>query len=155
GTGAGTCTADDLAAAVAKGGVITFDCGDAATIAITKTLDLRTDVDTTIDGGKKVTLNGGGTTQSLNFNHADYRKNTTLLTVMNITLAHGKNHGTMPYKPAPAPCSQGFYDGYGGAIFVRDGEVAIFDTVFDGNAAEELGPDVGGGAISLQGVLKA
>src|SRR5262249_52546104 len=109
----------------------------------------------TIDGGKKVTLNGGGTTQILNFNHADYRKNTTLLTVMNITLAHGKNHGTMPYKPAPAPCSQGFYDGYGGAIFVRDGEVAIFDTVFDGNAAEELGPDVGGGAISLQGVLKA
>jgi len=155
GTGSGTCTESALDAAVAAGGVITFDCGDDATIAITKTLSLRTDVDTTIDGGGKITLDGGGATQIMNFNHADYRKNTTLLTVMNITLAHGKNHGTTQYAPAPAPCSQGYYDGYGGAIFVRDGEVAIFDTVFDGNAAELLGPDVGGGAISLQGVLKA
>ncbi|HEY1957037.1 MAG TPA: choice-of-anchor Q domain-containing protein [Polyangiaceae bacterium] len=158
GTGtAASCTETALTAAIAQGGIVTFDCGGAATISITKTLDLRTDVDTTIDGGGKVTLDGGGAVQIMSFNHADYRKNTTLLTLMNLTLAHGKNHGTMAYAPAPAPCSQGFYDGYAGALFVRDGEVAIFDTVFDGNQAEELGPDVGGGggAISLQGVLKA
>jgi hypothetical protein len=155
GTGAGTCTEAALAAAVAAGGVITFDCGDAATISITQTLNLRTDVATTIDGGGKVTLDGGGTTQIMSFNHPDYRKNTTLLTVMNITLAHGEMHGTTQYAPAPAPCSQGYYDGYGGAIYVRDGELAVFDTVFDGNAAELLGPDVGGGAIALHGVLKA
>ncbi len=155
GAGAGTCSENALAAAVAKGGVITFDCGDDATLSITQTLDLRTDVDTTIDGGGKVTLDGGGTTQIMSFNHGDFRKNTTLLTLMNITLAHGKAHGTTKYASAPAPCSQGYYDGYGGALFVRDGEVAIFDSVFDGNAAESLGPDVGGGAIALHGVLKA
>ena len=155
GTGAGTCTETMLATAIAAGGVITFDCGDAATISVTQTLTLRTDIPTTIDGGGKVTLDGGGTTQILSFNHVDYRKNTTLLTLMNLTLAHGRNHGTTPYAPAQAPCSQGYYDGYAGALFVRDGEVAIFDVVFDGNRAEELGPDVGGGAISLQGVLKA
>jgi predicted outer membrane repeat protein len=154
GTGDGTCTASALSAAVAAGGVIRFDCGT-ATIPITQTLTLRTDVATTIDGGGKITLDGGGTTQIMNFNHGDYRKNTTLLTLMNITLAHGRIHGTMPYAPAQPPCSQGYYDGYGGALFVRDGEVAIFNTVFDANQAEELGPDVGGGAVSLQGVLKA
>ncbi len=144
-----------VAAAVATGGVITFDCGGSATIPITATLQLRTDVDTTIDGGSAVTLDGGGTTQSLSFDHQNFRTNTTLLTIMNITLAHGHVAGTMPYKPAPAPCSQGFYDGYGGALFVSDGEVHIFNTVFDGNTAAELGPDVGGGAVSLQGVLAA
>lgn len=155
GTGSGTCTETLLASAIAAGGIITFDCGDAATISVTKTLTLRTDVATTIDGGGKVTLDGGGSVQIMSFNHQDFRKNTTLLTIMNITLAHGKSTGTTAYAPAPPPCSQGYYDGYGGALFVRDGEVAIFDTVFDGNHAEELGPDVGGGAISLQGVLKA
>jgi predicted outer membrane repeat protein len=156
GTGsAGTCTETALTAAIAQGGIITFDCGGSATITVTKTLTLRTDVATTIDGGGKITIDGGGAVQIMSFNHPDYRKNTTLLTLMNLTLAHGRNKGTTPYAPAPAPCSQGFYDGYGGALFVRDGEVAIFDTVFDGNQAEELGPDVGGGAISLQGVLKA
>jgi hypothetical protein len=155
GTGAGTCTEALLAAAIAKGGIITFDCGAAATIPITTTLTLRTDVNTTLDGGNAVTLDGGGTTQIMNFNHANYRVNTVLLTVMNITLAHGRIHGTMPYAPAPAPCSQGYYDGYGGALYVSDGEVLIINTVFDSNTAEQLGPDVGGGALSLQGVLKA
>jgi predicted outer membrane repeat protein len=155
GTGAGTCTETALGAAVAKAGIITFDCGAAATITVTKTLSLRTDVATTIDGGGKVTLDGGGATQILNFNHPNYRVNDVELTLMNITLAHGKISGTMPYAPAPAPCSQGYYDGYGGALYVRDGVVLIINTVFDGNTAEKLGPDVGGGALSLQGVKKA
>jgi predicted outer membrane repeat protein len=155
GTGAGTCTEAALASAVATGGIITFDCGSNATIPITSTLALRTDIATSIDGGNQVTLDGGGTTQLMSFDHKNYRVNTTLLTVMNITLAHGKIAGTMPYAPAPAPCSQGYYDGYGGALYVRDGEVLIINTVFDGNTAEQLGPDVGGGALSLQGVLKA
>src|SRR4051794_22456784 len=49
---AGSCTAEVLAAAVAQGGKITFACGDApVTIAVTTTIDLPTDRDTTIDGG--------------------------------------------------------------------------------------------------------
>jgi hypothetical protein len=155
GTGSGTCTETELAAAVATGGIITFNCGTNATIPITTTLKLRTDVDTIIDGGSKVTLDGGSTTQIMNFTHDNYRVNTIQLTLMNITLAHGKISGTMPYAKANPPCSQGYYDGYGGALFVQDGEVLIINTVFDGNQAEELGPDVGGGAVSIQGVLKA
>jgi hypothetical protein len=155
GTGTGTCTGSALAAAVATGGIIAFDCGGSATIPITATLQLRTDIDTTIDGGSAVTLDGGGTTQILSFDHDNFRVNTTLLTIMNITLAHGKATGTVTYKQAPPPCSQGFYNGYGGALYVSDGEVHIFNTVFDSNTAAELGPDVGGGAVSLQGVLAA
>jgi predicted outer membrane repeat protein len=155
GAGAGTCTEALLAAAIAQAGVITFDCGDDATIAVTQTLNLRTDVDTVIDGGGKVTLDGGGTTQILSFNHGNYRVNDVRLTLMRITLAHGKVSGTDPYDPAPAPCSQGFYDGYGGALYVRDGVVLVVDSAFVDNVAEQLGPDVGGGAISLNGVKKA
>ncbi len=155
GTGPGTCTEAALVAAVAKAGVITFDCGDAATITVTKPLMLRTDTDTVIDGGGKVTIDGGGKTQIMNFNHPNYRVNDVRLTLMNLTLAHGKISGTKKYATAPAPCSTGYYDGYGGALFVRDGVVLIIDTVFDSNGAEQLGPDVGGGAVSLQGVKKA
>ena len=78
------------------------------------------------------------------------------LTLLRLELAHGKASGTTQYGPANEPaCSQGFYDGYGGALLMRDGVLLVIDSVFDGNAAETLGPDVGGGAISIQGVKKA
>jgi hypothetical protein len=155
GTGAGTCNEAALAAAIAKAGIVTFDCGGAATITITKTLALRTDVDTIIDGGGQVTLDGGNAVQILSFNHLDYRKNDIQLTLIGLTLSHGKVSGKVAYASAPAPCSQGYYDGYGGALFMRDGVLSVFNTTFDGNGAEQLGPDVGGGALSLQGVKKA
>jgi predicted outer membrane repeat protein len=155
GTGPGTCNEAALAAAVAQGGIIVFNCGTGATIAVTQTLNLRTDIDTVIDGGGKVTLDGGGTTQILSFNHPNYRVNDVRLTLMRITLTHGKISGTDPYDPAPVPCSQGFYDGYGGALYVRDGVVLVIDASFIDNVAEMLGPDVGGAGISLNGVKKA
>jgi hypothetical protein len=155
GTGPGTCTEGDLAAAAASGGVITFDCGASATIHVSQTIDLPTDVDTVIDGGGRVTLDGGGGVRILSFNHPDYRTNDVRLTLMRLTLANGKIGGTDAYAPAPAPCSQGFYDGYGGALFVRDGVVLVIGSTFVSNTAELLGPDVGGGAIALQGVKKA
>ena len=154
GTGAGTCTEAALASAVAKGGTITFNCGDHATIAIGKTLSLRTDVDTIIDGGGKVTLDGGGKVRIMSFEHPDFRKNDAKLTLMRLSLSHGKVAGADAYAAAAAPCSQGFYDGYGGALYFRDGVLAVFDTVFDANVAEALGPDVGGGAISIHGAKK-
>ncbi|MBK7154827.1 MAG: hypothetical protein IPH72_24110 [Sandaracinaceae bacterium] len=55
-----SCTHANLAAAVAQGGVITFDCGAGEhTIAIPTALDLRIDTDTIIDGGGTITLSGG------------------------------------------------------------------------------------------------
>jgi hypothetical protein len=62
------CTGDAFVAAVAKGGVITFDCGsDPVTILLTQPAKVYNDKGTklVIDGGNKVTLSGGGTTRIL------------------------------------------------------------------------------------------
>ena len=157
GTGtAASCTEAVLTSALAAGGIVTFACGAApATIAVTKTISLPTDKDTVIDGGGKITLDGGGTVRILDFNHLDYRKNTHTLTVQHITLSHGHIAGTDPYAPAPLPCSSGFYDGSGGALHMRDGVLHVIDSTFLNNEAEKLGPDVGGGAIFLEGALNA
>ena len=60
GTGtAASCTFRSLNAAVSKGGVITFNCGAApVTIAVTATMNLPTGIDTVIDGGSRITLDG-------------------------------------------------------------------------------------------------
>ena len=156
GTGtAASCTQDALRAAAMMGGTITFNCGGDATITITTVISVPTDRATTMDGGNHVTLDGGGTSQILSFSHPDYRHDTNVLTLQHLTLRHGRVSGTMPYASAPAPCSQGFYDGFGGAVVVRDGTLHVFDCVFEGNQAASLGPDVGGGAISLNGALGA
>jgi hypothetical protein len=152
---AASCTESALRAAVAMGGTIAFDCGGATTITITSAIDVPTDTDTTIDGGNDVTLDGGGSSQILSFDHGDYRVNTHVLTLQHLTLAHGHAAGTRMYASAPAPCSQGYYDGFGGAVYVRDGTLHVFDCTFLENQAALLGPDVGGGAISLNGALGA
>ena len=58
-----SCTGDAFVAAVAKGGVITFNCGpDPVTIVLGSTAKVFNDRGTklVIDGGNKVTLSGGG-----------------------------------------------------------------------------------------------
>ena len=156
GTGtAGSCTDAALRTAVGMGGSITFDCGGEATIAVTAVIDVPTDRNTTLDGGGRVTLDGGGANQILSFNHGDYRVNTVVFTLQGLTLRNGRATGTRMFAPAPVPCSQGFYDGFGGAVYVRDGTLHVFDCVFENNQAASLGPDVGGGAISLNGALGA
>jgi len=157
GTGdAASCTEAALGAALTAGGVVTFACGDApATIQIGNTIELPTDVDTVIDGGRKITIDGGDAVRILDFNHVDYRKNTHVLTLQHITFAHGHAHGTDLYAAAPAPCSSGYYDGSGGALQMRDGVLHVFDATFLDNAAESLGPDIGGGAIYLSGSLNS
>lgn len=157
GTGmAASCTEAALAAALTAGGVVTFACGAApATITVTSTLTLPTDRDTIVDGGNKVTLDGGGKVRILEWNHLDFRKNTHSLTLQHITLSHGRVAGTDPYAAAPLPCSSGFYDGSGAALNMRDGVLHVIDATFLNNEAEKLGPDVGGGAIYLSGALGA
>jgi len=154
---AASCTQQALATAIAAGGTITFSCGSApATIHVTQTLQARTDANTTLDGGGLVTLDGGDAVEILSFSHPNYRVNDTTLTLQHIAFAHGHAHGTMMYDAnAPAPCSHGYYDGYGGAVYVRDGVLVVIDAQFEGNAAESLGPDVGGGAIALIGSKRA
>jgi hypothetical protein len=60
----GDCTEAALDAALAKGGVVTFNCGPSP-ITITVTQAKAIKQDTVIDGGGKVTLSGGGKTRIL------------------------------------------------------------------------------------------
>jgi hypothetical protein len=155
GTGtAASCTEAALSAALTTGGVVTFDCGAApVSITVTKTIELPFDVDTVIDGGGTITIDGGGAVRILDWNSPNYRANTHSLTLQHITFAHGHATGTTMYAPAPLPCSSGYYDGAGGALQMRDGVLDVIDAVFVNNEAEKLGPDVGGGAIYLNGGL--
>ena len=155
GTGTATsCTEAALSAALTEGGIVTFACGSTpVTITVTKTIELPTNTDTVVDGGGKVTIDGGGTVRILDWDSANYRANMHSLTLQHVTFAHGHAAGTMPIAPAPLPCSSGYYDGAGGALQMRDGVLHVVDATFSNNEAEKLGPDVGGGAIYLNGSL--
>jgi hypothetical protein len=166
GTGtASSCTFAALAAAVTKGGIVTFDCGpDVVTIPITATLTppistgSQAPLDIVIDGGNKITLDGGGSTRILSWLHATWRMSKDTLTLQHIQLINGK---TTPTKAIPAcppsggisntMCSTGFDDGEGGAIHMQDGSLRVIDCTFANNDAALLGPDTGGGAIYLFG----
>jgi hypothetical protein len=155
GTGtAASCTFSALNAAVTKGGIVTFDCGSAqATIAVTSTINVPISVNTVIDGGGLVTLDGGGAVEILSFNSPNFQANTYGLTLQRIALVNGKQTPTQAIPPAPAPCSQGWDDGEGGALFMRDGNLTVIDAIFTNNQAAMLGPDTGGGAIYMLGSL--
>ena len=153
GTGsAASCTFSLLQAAASKGGVITFNCGTGpVTILVTATLNLPTTKNTVIDGGNKITLDGGSAVQILRFDSANFQANTMGLTLQHITIINGKTTPTQAIPTAPAPCSQGWDDGEGGALYMRDGYLTVIDSIFMNNQAAPLGPDTGGGAIYVLG----
>jgi hypothetical protein len=153
--GAGTpesCTGDAFVAAVAKGGVITFDCGrDPVKITLTKTAKVFNDKGTklVIDGGNKVTLSGGGTTRILYMATCDKAQvyppgmgdcNTNpgvQLVVQNLTFVDGSAKGISDQDNA----------GGGGAIHAQGGSLKVVNCRFFNNVCDNLGSDVGGGAI--------
>ena len=155
GTGsAASCTFAALSTAVTTGGIITFNCGSAPlTIPVTSTLVFPPGKDSTIDGGGKITLDGGSAHQIMTFVGPSFQVNTHRLTVQHIALVNGKIAGSQPIPTAAPPCSQGFDAGDGGAIYVSDGNLTVIDSIFDNNQAAPLGPDVGGGAIRMFGSL--
>ncbi len=141
-----SCTGAAFVAAVAKGGVITFDCGpDPVTITLTETARVFNDKGpkVVIDGGGKVTLSGGGKVRILYQNTCDEALKWTTshcqdqdhpqLTVQNLTFVDGTAKGLDP-------------DG-GGAIFARGGRLKIVNSRFFSNVCDDVGPDVGGGAV--------
>jgi hypothetical protein len=153
GTGsASSCTFAALQTAVASGGIITFNCGAApVTIKVTATLTLSTKTNTVIDGGNKITLDGGGSVQILNFKDGNFQTLETVVTLQHLTVVNAKATPTMAIPTAPAPCSQGWNDGQGGAVWIRNGNLVVIDCVFSNNQAAPLGPDTGGGAIYMEG----
>jgi hypothetical protein len=147
-----SCTGDAFVAAVAQGGVITFDCGpDPATIVLGSTAKVFNDKGTklVIDGGNKVTLSGAGKTRILYMATCDQAQvyppgpgdcNTNpgvQLVVQNITFADGSAKGI-------ADTDNG---GGGGAIHAQGGSLKVVNSRFFNNVCEDLGSDVGGGAI--------
>jgi hypothetical protein len=149
-----SCTFAALNAAVQKGGVITFSCGpEPITIPVTSSMILPINKNTVIDGGRKITLDGGGSVQILRFNSPNFRALETRVTLQHLRLVNGKVAGSSPIPAAPAPCSQGFNDGEGGAIDMRAGNLSVIDCIFESNQAAPLGPDVAGGAIRMLGSL--
>lgn len=141
-----SCTGDAFVEAVAQGGVITFDCGpDPVTITLDRTAKIFNDTGPriVIDGGGKVTLSGGGAVRILYQNTCDEAQVWTTshcdnqdhpqLTVQNLTFVDGNASGEDP-------------DG-GGAIFVRGGRFKAVNSRFFNNVCDDVGPDVGGGAI--------
>lgn len=147
-----SCSGDAFVAAVAKGGVITFDCGpDPVTIVLSEPAKVMNDKGTklVIDGGNKVTLSGGGKTRILYMATCDRAQvyppgpgdcNTNpgvQLVVQNLTFADGSAQGLS---------DEGNRAG-GGAIFAQGGSLKVFHCRFFNNVCDDLGSDLGGGAI--------
>src|SRR5580658_791296 len=162
--GSGTpssCTFQALSTAVMGGGIITFNCGpDPVTISVTSTLKPPistggTAVHVVIDGGNKITLDGGGSAQIISWVHTTWRTSQDTLTLQHIQLSNGKATGTKTIPACTtqpnAQCSTGYTDGQGGAVYIADGSLRVIDSIFTGNQAATLGPDTGGGAIYLLG----
>lgn len=147
-----SCTYAQLNSAVAAGGIITFNCGASPVIIpVTATLNIPTDRDTVIDGGQKVILDGRHLVRIMSFNNSNFQWNEHRLTLQHIALINGKTTPTEAIPVHPLPCSQGWNDGEGGALYMRDGNLTVIDSFFTGNQGAPLGPDTGGGAIYVLG----
>ena len=142
-----SCTSAGVVSAVARGGVVTFDCGPApVTIPMRRTAKVRnTNPSLVLDGGGKVTLSGGGARRILYQNTCDKAQvwttdhcqdqATPRLVVRNIAFARGDASG------------ETVDGGGGGAVFVRGGRLTIIGSRFTGNRCDRTGPDVGGAAV--------
>jgi len=143
-----SCTSQAVVAAVAEGGLTTFDCGpDPHTIVMTSTAKVvnNTGPEIVLDGGGLITLSGGGNTRILYMNTCDPAQIWTTstcqnqdhprLTVQNLTFTDADSTGLDP-------------DG-GGAIWVRGGRFKIVNSVFTNNRCDISGPDVGGASVRV------
>jgi hypothetical protein len=138
---AASCTAQAFAAAVAKGGIVTFDCGSSP-VTVTVSSEVPVSKDTTIDGGGLVTLSGGKKSRILHIMSA-WNVATPLLTVQNLTFVDGFTSDVQNTTST----REG-----GGAIFEDGGSLTVIDCTFTGNRCASSGEDVSGGAINGQGV---
>ena len=144
-----SCTSRAVVRAVAKGGVIGFDCGPyPVTIAMKRTAKVvNTSARVVLDGGGKVTLSGEGQRRILYMNTCDRAQVWTTshcndqaeprLVLKRMRLVRGNSTGET---------TDG---GGGGAVFVRGGRLTIVDSTFADNRCDRTGPDVGGAAVRV------
>ena len=144
-----SCTSRAVVRAVARGGVIGFDCGPSpVTIAMKRTAKVvNTSARVVLDGGGKVTLSGEGQRRILYMNTCDKAQVWTTshcndqaeprLVLKRLRLVRGNSTGET---------TDG---GGGGAVFVRGGRLTIVDSTFADNRCDRTGPDVGGAAVRV------
>jgi hypothetical protein len=130
-----SCTQNALAAALVKGGIITFNCGGGGqpvTIPITSELQVSKVTDTIIDGAGVVTLNGTGRTRILKYDRGDFRYATPTLTVQRLRFVSGH-------------CQ----DADGGCAILQKngGTIVMINCIFENNIGPVVGQDVAGGAV--------
>jgi hypothetical protein len=144
-----SCTSAAVVRAVAKGGVITFNCGpNPVTITMKATAKVvNTSHRVVLDGGNRVTLSGGGKHQILYMNTCDKKQIWTTddcfnqqwpqLIVQNLTFEDGYS--------AVQQTATSFYGG--GAIYAEGGQFKVVNSKFIANRCFRTGPDLGGAAI--------
>ena len=104
-----TCTEKVLDAALEPGGLVTFSCGpNPATITITATKMIEHD--TTIDGGGRVTISGGGTVGVL------WIRRHATFTAQNLIIANGLAESGGGSEPRHRHARQQHADGQHGAV---------------------------------------
>jgi hypothetical protein len=149
-----SCTSAAVVRAVARGGIITFNCGPSpVTITMTATAKVvNTHRRTVLDGGGKVTLSGGGKVRILYMNTCDPKQHFTTsncweqkwpqLVVQNLTFADA--YSTVRQTRTS--------DYGGGAIFDEGGQLKVVNSGFIDDKCYSFGPDLGGGAIRALGM---
>lgn len=131
-----SCTETALTTALAGGGVVTFNCGNDATITLTTDKPIATT--TTVDGGGKVTLQGGAFLVAPN----------VPFTVNNLTLrgspraAIVNNGGVVTVNASHFLSNTNTSDG--GAIVNQNGTLTINTTTFENNRGAN-----GGAIVSI------
>ena len=144
-----SCTSAAVVAAVAQGGVITFNCGSSPVeiqMQATAKVFNNTGPKIVIDGANKVTLSGGGVRRILYMNTCDQNQIWTTdhcqnqdhpqLTIQNLTFKNGNSKGDTTFEG-------------GGAVWVRGGRFKIVNIKFENNVCTDTGPDVGGAAVRV------
>jgi hypothetical protein len=144
-----SCTSAAVVRAVAKGGVITFNCGpNPVTITMNATAKVvNTSHRVVLDGGNRVTLSGGGKHQILHMNTCDKKQIWTTddcfdqewpqLIVQNLTFEDGYS--------GVRQTATSFYGG--GAVYAEGGQLKVVNSRFIDNRCYKTGPDLGGAAI--------
>jgi hypothetical protein len=150
----GGCTSAAVVKAVARGGIITFDCGPKpVTINMHATAKVvNTHRETVLDGGGMVTLNGLGKHRILYQNTCDkkqvfttsdcWQQHWPLLVVQNLTF-------TDAYSSVRETSTSNYG---GGAIFVEGGQLKVVNSGFINNRCYKTGPDLGGAAVRALGM---
>lgn len=140
---AASCTEDALDAALAEGGMVTFDCGsEPVTLAISGTKAIVHD--TTIDGGGRVTIDGDHKWQVFTVDAG------ITVAVQNLTIANGNDGGGIANIGTLTVINSTFSGNiatYGGGI-ANNGTLTVTNSTLSGNIATNFGGGMLAGCLS-------